>query len=1040
MVRRARTLHEKRVFKTLEYLEKNFYEQTIAFEAKYCNFGDGIVPFADRLQGEYQSIRPSETWGENFGKSWDHAWFQITAVVPENWRGKTVVALLHIGAEGCVFDNAGIPLQGITAYAAWDTSFYRDRLELFDQADGGERVELWIEASVSLMFGVALNSCAKGDIPEKLGYHRAVVDKLSLAVWRKDIWDLHLDIKTLFALAQTLPEQAVRRDRILHAVNQAIDILELDTDSIRKCREILRPVLNNRANESALTAWCVGHAHIDTAWLWPYEETIRKCARTFSTQVMLSDKYPEFIFGASQAQHYAMTKKHYPELYQRIKAKIKDGKWEIQGAMWVEADCNLSGGESLVRQILHGKNYFMDEFSENVRNLWLPDVFGYAASLPQILKKSGVDYFVTQKISWNQFNKFPHHTFMWEGIDGTKILTHFPPEDTYNSVLNPAGLRRAEDSFQEKSVLDNFLTLFGVGDGGGGPKEEMIEMGRRQRDLEGAPKVRFGYAQNMLDKIAEKASELDHWKGELYLELHRGTLTTQAFNKKMNRKMELKLRELEVLYSSVEGEHYPSAELDELWKETLMNQFHDIIPGSSVNRVYADCRRDYARMLKKCTELFDRYAGLVSDENENCMTAINTLSSTYTREVILPATWKGHVVKLADGTTVPSTECAANVYVMPQIPGLSAVTLYKGERKITGNDLNSQALSENVKANDDSLVLENDLVRYEFAADGTIVYGYDKTAGFAFIPHGMRGNVLNLYGDYPADWDAWDIDYYHERQLRDTARCVSVNKFVNGTMAQGLQLDFVVGNSKVQQFVMIFANSKRIEFGTFAEWNEKHRLLKVEFEADVHTDQATYEVQYGNLKRNTHKNTTWDFAKFEVCGHRYVDISDKNYGVALLNDCKYGHKIFGNKIELSLLRAPNNPDPEADIGQHCFTYAFMPHSEALEDSAVLNEAAQLNQKAVVVSGKVDFSPVVRLLSGNAVIEVIKQAEKTPDTIVRIYEPHGRRTTAVIAVPQEASCCETDMMEWRELERKENKNGVVTITLKPFEIFTLKITR
>ncbi|MFA6076097.1 MAG: glycoside hydrolase family 38 C-terminal domain-containing protein [Negativicutes bacterium] len=1033
MIRRARELHEKRIRRTLEQLEDKFYEPGIPLEATYCNFGDGIVAFADRLNGEYKPVQAGAAWGENFGKTWDHAWFQLKGVVPAEWQGKNVVALLHIGAEGCVYDNEGMPLQGITAYATWDPGFYRDRLELFERARGGEAVELWIEASVSLMFGVPIDSQLKNGLPAKLGYHKAVVNKLNLAIWRKDVWELQLDIKTLFDLSQALPELSVRRDRILHAINRAIDILEFDAETISRCREILRPLLEKRANESALTAWCVGHAHIDTAWLWPYEETIRKCARTFSTQITLSDKYPEFIFGASQAQHYAMTKQYYPKLYRRIKDKICDGKWEVQGAMWVEADCNVTGGESLVRQILHGKNYFMDEFSENVRNLWLPDVFGYAASLPQILKKSGVDYFVTQKISWNQFNKFPHHTFMWEGIDGTSILTHFPPEDTYNSVLNPAGLRRAEDNFQEKAVLDDFLTLFGIGDGGGGPTAEMIEIGRRQQNLEGAPKVKFGCAGELLDRINESVDELDHWKGELYLELHRGTLTTQAFNKKMNRKLELNLRELEILYSSIGVEHYPQLELDALWKETLMNQFHDIIPGSSVNRVYVDCRNDYKRLLEKCSELLERYVALVSDNAENCMTAINTLSSAYTREVVLPSTWRGHEVQLADGTIVPSTECATNVYVMPQIPGLSAVTLYRGERYEPAAKPQRAETTEN-------LVLENELVRYEFATDGTIVYGYDKAADFAFIPRGMRGNVFNLYADHPVDWDAWDVDYYHEQQLRASACCVSMTKFINGSMAQGLQLNFELGNSKLQQFAMIFANSKRIEFGTFVDWNEKHKLLKVEFAVDVHTDQATYELQYGSLKRNTHKNTLWDFAKFEVCGHRYVDLSDKNYGVALLNDCKYGHKIFGNKIELSLLRAPNYPDPEADIGQHCFTYSFLPHSETLEQSAVLNEAAQLNQKAVVVKGAVSFVPAARIVDGEAIVEVIKKAEKSAATIVRIYEPYGKRTTVLLAVPELSVCCEVDMMEWNELKSLKNIDGVVKINLKPFEIFTLKIVK
>ena len=1036
MIRRSRTLHEKRITKILGYLERHFYEDARPLQAEVCNFGDGIVTFDNRLTGVYSPVAAGDSWGENFGKSWDHAWFHLQGAVPAEWRGQHVVALMHIGAEGTLFDNDGMPLSCITAFSEWDQSIKRERHELFADARGGEPVELWIEASVSLMYGINVDPYVSGDTPTKYGHHKAVVDKLNLAIWRKDIWSLHLDIETLFALSQALPEKSVRRDRILHALNAAIDVLEFDPATIQKCRDLLRPELEKRANDSALTAWCVGHAHIDTAWLWPYEESIRKCARTFSAQVMLNDKYPEFIFGASQAQHYAMTKENYPKLYQRIKEKIRDRKWEVQGAMWVEADCNLSGGESLVRQVLHGKNYFMDEFGEDVRNLWLPDVFGYSAALPQILKKAGVDYFVTQKISWNQFNKFPHHTFFWQGIDGSSVLTHFPPEDTYNSSLKADRLMYAEENFQEKAVLDNFLTLFGIGDGGGGPREEFIERGLRMRNLEGAPRVRFDFAQKMLDRLQESASELDYWRGELYLELHRGTLTTQAFNKKMNRKMELNLRELEVLYSALPLDNYPQVELDALWKEVLMNQFHDIIPGSSVHRVYVDSRRDYARMLEKCTELMDRFVALTSNNASDCVTVLNTLSSAHTREITLPGSWKGHAVLTVDGTPLESAECSQFVYVMPTIPGLSAITLYKG----ASHQPSAADCQPPETANCQPLVLENGLVRYELDANGQIVYGYDKQAGFAFIPRGMRGNVLNLYVDFPADWDAWDIDRYYERQQRATAHCQAITLLSDSYIAKVAQLDFVVGNSTLTQYVMLQGNSKRLEFSTCADWQEKHKLLKVEFEVAVQSEQATFEIQYGNVQRATHDNTSWEYAQFEVCGHRWVDLANKDYGVALLNDCKYGHRIHENNIELSLLRAPNNPDPEADIGQHQFSYALLPHCENLDDSTVIAEAAQFNQKARVLPGKVEFNAAVRLISGEAIVEVVKKAEKSTDIIVRIYEPFGKKTVAKLAVANFVRASETDLMEWSDLRALDVSDAELVISLQPFEIFTIKLTK
>jgi len=526
---------------------------------------------------------------------------------------------------------------------------------------------------------------------------------------------------------------------------------------------------------------------------------------------------------------------------------------------------------------------------------------------------------------------------------------------------------------------------------------------------------------------------LDCWRGELYLELHRGTLTTQAFNKKMNRTLELNLRELEVLYAALPVDNYPQAELDALWKEVLMNQFHDIIPGSSVNRVYIDCRRDYARMVEKCTELIERFVALASYNDPDCVTVINTLSSPYTREVTLPGSWKGHAVLTADGTQLESAECSQFVYVMPAISGLSSLTLHKG-------GICSIADDQPPTASDQGLVFENDLVRYDIDANGQIIYGYDKQAEYAFIPYGMRGNVLNLYVDFPADWDAWDIDRYYERQQRATADCRGITLLSNSYIAKVAQLDFVVGNSTITQYIMLQGNSKRLEFCTLADWQEKHKLLKVEFEVAVASEQATFEIQYGNVKRATHNNTSWEYAQFEVCGHRWVDLANKDYGVALLNDCKYGHRIHENKIELSLLRAPNNPDPEADIGQHQFHYALLPHSENLDDSAVIAEAAQFNQKARVIPGTFAFQSAVRLISGEAIVEVVKKAEKSAAIIVRIYEPYGKKAVATLAVPDFSAACETDLMEWHELRNLVIEQGEIKIALQPFEIFTCKLTK
>ena len=441
-------------------------------------------------------------------------------------------------------------------------------------------------------------------------------------------------------------------------------------------------------------------------------------------------------------------------------------------------------------------------------------------------------------------------------------------------------------------------------------------------------------------------------------------------------------------------------------------------------------------MLEKCTELMDRFVALTSNNASDCVTVLNTLSSAHTREITLPGSWKGHAVLTVDGTPLESAECSQFVYVMPTIPGLSAITLYKG----ASHQPSAADCQPPETANCQPLVLENGLVRYELDANGQIVYGYDKQAGFAFIPRGMRGNVLNLYVDFPADWDAWDIDRYYERQQRATAHCQAITLLSDSYIAKVAQLDFVVGNSTLTQYVMLQGNSKRLEFSTCADWQEKHKLLKVEFEVAVQSEQATFEIQYGNVQRATHDNTSWEYAQFEVCGHRWVDLANKDYGVALLNDCKYGHRIHENNIELSLLRAPNNPDPEADIGQHQFSYALLPHCENLDDSTVIAEAAQFNQKARVLPGKVEFNAAVRLISGEAIVEVVKKAEKSTDIIVRIYEPFGKKTVAKLAVANFVRASETDLMEWSDLRALDVSDAELVISLQPFEIFTIKLTK
>jgi alpha-mannosidase len=1026
MIDNERKLYESRIDVFILRLKRLFYEDKVDLEVTYRSSGSG-EKFSERLNGKYKPVDHETIWGEN----WQRAWFHLKCEVPDGWKGKYVIARINLGGEGLVFDTKGMPVCGLSVHTLWPTyEFWRDRIDISSSANGGERVEFWAEGSAGQLFGVPLKQDDGDQAPVHFGKHKAIFQYAELAVFRKDIWDLYLDVYVLQSLMKALPEKSVRRKRILYTVNRAIDQFNSDPGGTKKARRLLQPEFEKKATASDLKTRAVGHAHLDTAWLWPLHETIRKCARTFSSQIALLEKYPDYVFGASQPQHYAYIKEYYPDLYKTIKEKVKQGRIEVQGGMWVEADCNIISGESMVRQFIHGKNFFLDEFGIDVKNLWLPDVFGYSAALPQILKKSGIDYFVTQKISWNQFNRYPHHTFKWRGLDGSEVITHFPPEDNYNSEIRPEAVINARDKFEESAYLDEFLTLFGIGDGGSGPTEEMIETGLRQKDLEGAPRVEYGHAQEMLDRLAEHAGQLPLWVGELYLELHRGTLTTQAYNKKMNRMLELKFRELEILYSIMPLKNYPASQFDTMWKKVLLHQFHDIIPGSSITPVYEDSRVVYEALASEASELKNKAGQLLFKKNENKLTLVNTLSFKYTRPVCIPKEWTDYELIDAKGNIVLSQLEDDQIVFQTEIQPLSVVTLSESDKK--------RASQEQISGTD--YILENDLIRYKFEVNGTISSIYDKELEREVLTNNGKGNLFSYYEDRPANWDAWDIDIFYEKQLLGHPELVSRKWISVGPVRQGIEQELQVGNSTIRQKIYLSSGSKQLDFDTNVDWNENHKMLRVSFEVDITAEQASYEIQYGHVKRNTHRNTSWDMAKFEVVGHRFADLSDRQYGVALLNDCKYGYKIHDKIIDLNLLRSPSNPDPKADRGRHQFTYSLYPHANEMIEADVLSEAAQLNQSPAVFTG-FDGSHVqfpVALDSEDVVLEVLKKAEKENALVVRMYEPYGKSCSLNLKLNgKNQKVYETDLLE-NSVSELDIQNNSVLLKFSAFEIKTLKI--
>jgi len=1010
----------KRIKKFQKRISREILKDEIPVSAEFSHSVEPVA-FENRQKGTFREIISGEKWGE----TWDSAWFHIKADIPENWSNKNIALHLDFNGEALIFDEQGTPLYGLTNGSVFDNDYSKDVYRLPSDYSDRESIDLWIETAANHLFGIDRDEDLSNTDPKRHGEYRGIVNHMSLCIFDETLWHLWLDVQVLSDLISYLPEHTPRRNKIIHRLCSMIDFYSDDSSRSGQCREFLKELWTN-ANRSDLTVTGIGHAHIDTGWLWPVKETIRKCARTFASQVDLIEKYPDYIFGASQPQHYQFVKDYYPALYRKIKQLVQEGRWEIQGGMWVEADCNVISGESMVRQFLYGKNFFKDEFGVDVTNLWLPDVFGYSSAMPQILKKSGVDFFMTQKISWNQYNQFPFHLFNWKGIDGTEVVTHFLPENDYNANVNAEDLCRAQDRFNENYISDEFVSLFGIGNGGGGPKEEYIEKGLRLQNLEGAPKWTFGKAGNAFDRMKNLSPQLATWSGELYLELHRGTLTSQALTKKYNRLLENKLRALEYLCSSLPLKDYPSEKLDKIWKNLLMNQFHDIIPGSSINLVYKTAHNEYEKMLIDIEFLLSETAESLFEKDENSLIIVNVLSCEYTAPVVLPEIWRGFNVTDSDGNEIPLQYEGEKLICQLKISPNGSVCLNRGEEYSVNT----------VKTED--LVLENDLIRYEMDKRGRILKAFDKEEKREVLTN--TGNILSLYVDRPQDWDAWDVDIEYENMLVETAEAVKVSPLESGPVRSGICFETEIGKSEISQRVYLGNNSKKIDFETTVDWKESHKMLRTAFHINAFSNEAACDIQYGYINRPTHRNTSWDMAKFEVAAHKYADLSDNGYGAALLNDCKYGYKLHENILDLNLLRSPSSPDADADIHIHNFTYSLLPHKGTLIESSVMSEASMMNNQALVFDGyKTDKLLSPCFIKGRGVsLEVVKKGEKENCRIIRLVETEGRVNRIELSfADNQSQLVETDLMEWNDEETISCKNPVL-LEFSPFEIKTFKL--
>ena len=987
-----------------ERLRPGAHESLTALEICAWEVPGEPVPFA---QARTQTYRPFEV-GTPWGRAWSTLWLRVRGVMPEVGDRRRAELLFDLGfaaaepgfqAEGTVYRpdgsivkaveprNAHVPLTGLAV---------------------GDEFEFYLEAAANPDVAEGFRYFQPTDLGEWETAGEAPLYTLrqaDIGVLDETVWELLQDVAVLRSLLDQLLPSSSRHAEILRALERMIDTVDPEdvAGSAGAARAELAVVLSHPAAASAHRVHAVGHAHIDSAWLWPVRETQRKVARTFSNVLALQEEHPEFAFAASSAQQYAWMKRFQPELFERMRVAVAEGRFVPAGGMWVESDTNMPGGEALARQFIRGKRFFLEEFGVEPLDVWLPDSFGYSAALPQIARAAGSRWMLTQKMSWNETNRMPHHTFQWEGLDGTRIFTHFPPVDTYNAQLTGEELASAERQYAEKGRANTSLVPFGYGDGGGGPNREMLAAAARLRSLEGSPTVALSTPRRFFETAEAEYPDPPVWSGEMYLEFHRGTYTSQARTKRGNRRSEHALREVEfwATAAALRGAAYPYEELDALWETVLLQQFHDILPGSSIGWVHREAERRYAEVLASAERIIAGSLAIVAGSGAS--------------ELVANA-----------GPYAGEGAAAMGIAAVQGAGAPAAVT-----RTTSG------------------FVLENAHLTVAIDGAGLVTSLVVRATGREAIAAGERGNLLQLHRDTPTRWDAWDIDEHYRRHVVDVTDAVSVD-IVPHPSAAIVCVVRVSGASRITQTLTLGADAEALDIETAVDWHERQKLLKLSFPLDVHAERAASEIQFGHVHRPTHANTSWDAARFETVAHRWVHVGEPGFGVAVANDATYGHDIARTPrkgggttttVRLSLLRAPLYPDPEADQGAHVFRVSVRPAASIAD---AIREGYRLNLPVRALRGAGPVAPLIRVSSDAVVVEAVKLAEdRSGDVIVRLYEAHGGRAAATLATDFAFDgVVETDLLE-RVIDDAPAVRGVgeqdVRLELRAFQLVTLRFT-
>jgi alpha-mannosidase len=1053
----------------------------------------------DGNAGSDQIVQHGSVWG---GRD-RYVWVSAEASIPAEWKGLRVLGRFDFGSTGggnnSGFESLlyvdGKPYQGV------DTN--HQEVFLPDAEPGG---------TVRLDF--RLWSGLGGYEQHRILEHR--INRAELCWLHEAADDLYYTAWSVLETVKVLPEDSADQAELLSLLNKAFLLLDWSRpgserfyESVEQAGAVLSGGLAAMKREKPVEVRCIGHTHIDVAWLWRLRHTREKTARSFSTVLRLMELYPDYVFLQTQPQLYDYLKRDYPEIYEDIKRRAAEGRWEAGGAMWLEADCNLVSGESLVRQILYGTRFFREEFGVDCQYLWLPDVFGYSWALPQILRKSGITMFMTTKISWNQYNRMPHDTFLWRGIDGTEIPAHFitTPDPghqegsffyTYNGEVTPYTVQGIWKGYRNKELNRKLLLSYGYGDGGGGVNRTMLELRRRLEHMPGLPKVTTGRADQYfaeLRETVENTEEYVHtWDGELYLELHRGTYTSQAHNKRMNRKLELLYREAEWMGTAASlacgnWQAYDAPALQEGWKIILRNQFHDIIPGSSIKEVYQDSRLEYEeaeRLGRGAWHEASSMAGCSGNELSDGETYTVFNSSSFLRTGIaeLPVTKSGCVWTDESGRPLQAQLSGKgwSVLVRELAPMSSRVIrlLPAGEAAgaaktvgagigITGDAGISEVFEGNVSFGASALpgidrdygklkgtdaletcacgtpfsysegCLDTPFYMLEWNGAGQLTRLYDKAEKREVLAEGALGNMLQVFEDRPKGrHEAWDIDIFYTEKMTPVTGLEAVRLTGAGPLYASVEFTWRYMDSLIVQTLVAYAHTKRLDFRTEVDWHETRQLLKAAFPVDIRSTEAVYDIQFGNVKRPTHWNTSWDWARFETVGHQWADLSERDYGVSLLNDCKYGYDIKDNVMRLTLIKSAMVPDDTADQGGHVFTYSLLPHAGDWYKGRTVEEAWDLNAPLAAGAGhaRLPAGSMFRTDSESVFVDTIKKAEDDDEVILRLHEFAGRRSGVVLSSGWGAgSWQECDLLERPVAEPYEGEQ--ISFRIKPYEIKTFR---